>query len=210
MHSASSDTPAAIPPAQELWLAERQAAATAAFAARIPALYQQPIALHPRVAQWAAAGRNQTGSLFLTGPLGVGKTHSAWTAARDWVAACFGGAYRGNPTVEAWRSTQLFDALRPDAAAGQGRDLIPSLQAVDLLYIDDLAAARPSAWTQERLFELFDERYIQRRPVLITCDVLPNALAEIVGPRVSSRLAEMCRDHVVGLSGADRRAGGAR
>jgi DNA replication protein DnaC len=86
---------------------------------------------------------------------------------------------------------------------------VKHLQKVDLLFIDDLAAARPSAWTQERLFEIFDERYINRRPVIITCDVLPSALAEVTGDRVRSRLAEMCRGGVVLLQGADRRRGAA-
>jgi DNA replication protein DnaC len=43
--------------------------------------------------------------------------------------------------------------------------------------------------------------------VIITCDVLPNELSEVAGPRVASRLAEMCGDSVVLLEGADRRLG---
>ena len=58
---------------------------------------------------------------------------------------------------------------------------------------------------KERLFELFDERYINRLPVILTCDVLPGQLSDVVGPRVASRLAEMCRNSVVLLQGDDRR-----
>lgn len=196
------------PSARQTWIAERRDAAVAAFAAKIPQLYQPSIELDPPVTAWAT-GQSDCPSLFLTGPIGVGKTHSAWQAARQWVHAQFGNDYRGTPVVEACRSTALFDALRPDAHENSGRALVRHLQKVDLLYLDDLAAARPTAWTQERLFEIFDERYINRRPVLITCDVLPATLTDVVGDRVRSRLAEMCRGGVVLLKGADRRRGAA-
>lgn len=196
------------PTARQSWIAERRDAAVATFTAKIPGIYQASIELEADVAAWAA-GRSDCPSLFLTGPIGVGKTHSAWQAARQWVHAQFGADYRGTPVVEIYRSTALFDALRPDAHDNSGRALVKHLQRVDLLFIDDLAAARSSTWTQERLFEIFDERYINRRPVLITCDVLPAGLAEIVGDRVRSRLAEMCRGGVVLLQGADRRRGAA-
>ena len=64
-------------------------------------------------------------------------------------------------------------------------------------------------WPQERLFEIFDERSLNCRPVIITCDVLPNQLSEVTGPRVASRLAEMCGSSIVLIDGADRRLGGA-
>lgn len=199
MHSSSDP----LTPRQS-WIAERRDAAVATFTAKIPGIYQADIELEPAVAAWAA-GRADCPSLFLTGPIGVGKTHSAWQATRQWVHHQFGATYRGTPVVEIYRSTALFDALRPDAHDNSGRALVKHLQRVDLLFIDDLAAARPSSWTQERLFEIFDERYINRRPVLVTCDVLPSTLAEVTGDRVRSRLAEMCRGGVVLLQGADRR-----
>lgn len=196
------------PTARQSWIAERRDAAVATFTAKIPAIYRASIELEAGVAAWAA-GRSDCPSLFLTGPIGVGKTHSAWQATREWVHGRFGSDYRGTPVVEIYRSTALFDALRPDAHDNSGRALVKHLQRVDLLFIDDLAAARPSPWTQERLFEIFDERYINRRPVIVTCDVLPAALEDVVGDRVRSRLAEMCRGGVVLLQGADRRRGAA-
>lgn len=212
----TSDQPPPSP--MELWLAERRDTAVARFTDRIPARYSEPVPLPAPVAEWAAAGRDVQHSLFLTGPIGVGKTHTSWTAARAWLAACFApsscftgkGAFRGNPVIEVWRSTALFDALRPDAE--NPRAVAERAQECALLIIDDLAAARvsPSGWTQERLYELFDERYLNNRPVLITCDVLPNQITDIVGERVASRLAEMCTGGIHLMQGPDRRRGGAR
>jgi DNA replication protein DnaC len=205
MPSASAD-----PNPRESWLLERRAAAIDAFTARIPAIYQEQIALHPNAERWADNEPGSPASLFLTGSIGVGKTHTAWQASRRWIGRRFLNAYRGTPIIKTWRSTALFDALRPDGEGASPKTLIRTLQKADLLFIDDLAAARvsPTGWTQERLYEIFDERYINRRPVLITCDVLPNQISHVVGERVASRLAEMCRGGVLLLDGNDRRKGG--
>lgn len=199
--------PSAEPSDMDDWRNERRDEAVAAFDAHIPALYRQEISLDPAIAAWADRGPGAPVSLFLWGPLGVGKTHSAWQATRRWIAVHFAGAYRGTPTVQTWRSTALFDALRPDDSGGAPKRLMRALQAAELLYIDDVAAARvsPTGWTQERLYEIFDERYINQRPILITSDVQPGQISHIVGERVTSRAAEIFRGGVVHLGGNDRR-----
>lgn len=189
------------------WQQERHSDAVNAFTARIPALYTDEIKLDQDALNWAT-GWASSPSLFLTGAIGVGKTHTAWQASRAWVASWFTSGRPGVPSVECWRSTALFDSLRPESGEN-AKALVTQLQRADLLFIDDLAAARvsPSGWTQERLYEIFDERYINKRPVLITCDVLPHEISHVVGDRVASRLAEMCRGGVLLLKGADRRKG---
>jgi DNA replication protein DnaC len=193
------------------WRNERREEAIAAFTARIPALYAEEIELDDDIAAWADCGPDAPTSMFIWGPLGVGKTHTAWRAARRWVGSQFAADYRGTPVVQTWRSTSLFDALRPDSEGGTPKKLMRELQTASLLYIDDLAAARvsPSGWTQERLYEIFDERYVNQLPSLITSDVKPNQISHIVGERVTSRAAEIFRGGVVHLAGADRRKGGA-
>lgn len=192
------------------WRNERRTQALAAFDDQIPVLYRQRIYLHPKVVEWADCTDEAPTSLFMWGPLGVGKTHNAWQATRRWVGRQFDGSYRGTPIVQTWRSTALFDALRPDDAGGTPKRLMKALQTADLLYIDDVAAARvsPTGWTQERLYEIFDERYINRLPILITSDVKPKEISHIVGERVTSRSAEIFRGGVVHLDGDDRRKSG--
>lgn len=195
--------------ARESVLLERQSIALNRFDEETPDIYRKPIPLPKQVQDWIGGWGGR--SLFLTGAIGVGKTHTAWKTCRRWLEAQYGPGqpWQSTPIIKPFRSTALFDALRPDAPEGEGRSLVKKLQQVDLLFVDDLAAARPSTWTQERLFEIFDERYIRRRPVIITCDVLPNALSEVTGPRVASRLAEMCGSSIVLLEGPDRRQGAA-
>lgn len=195
---------------RESWLRERSHFALELFDERTPLIYRKPIVLPKEVADWIAGwGGN---SLFLTGAIGVGKTHTAWQTCRRWLEAWYAPNRpwtAGGPDLRTFRSTALFDALRPDGPDEVRRTLVKELQECQLLFIDDLAAAKASVWTQERLFEIFDERYINRRPVIITCDVLPGELSEVTGPRVSSRLAEMCGDSIVLLDGEDRRKGAA-
>lgn len=192
---------------RESVLLERQSVALNRFDESTPDIYRRPVDLPKEVVDWVAGWGGR--SLFLTGAIGVGKTHTAWKTCRRWLEAQYapGSPWQGTPIIKAYRSTALFDALRPNAPEGDGRTLIKKLQQVDLLFVDDLAAAKANEWTQEKLFEIFDERYIRRRPVIITCDVLPRALGEVAGPRVASRLAEMCGDSVVRLTGPDRRQG---
>jgi DNA replication protein DnaC len=204
----SSASPDDLSP-RESFLLERTSVALNRFDDETPEIYRRPIDLPAQVQDWIAGWGGR--SLFLTGAIGVGKTHTAWKTCRRWLEAQYGPGqpWQGSPVIKTYRSTALFDALRPDAPEGEGRTLSKQLQKVDLLFIDDLAAARPSTWTQERLFEIFDERYIRRRPVIITCDVLPSQLSEVTGPRVASRLAEMCGNSIVLLEGDDRRKGAA-
>ncbi|TVL89813.1 DnaA ATPase domain-containing protein [Streptomyces sp. SAJ15] len=202
MPSTSDDQP---DPRESVYRERREDAVTA-FLNRTPAIYRHDIDIHPHAAQWAGQDASAPRNLFLTGAIGVGKTHTAWQASRRWLDCRIALTGR-QPSIEAWRSTSLFDALRPDSRDYDARVLTAQLQRADLLYIDDLAAARvsPTGWTQERLYELFDERYINRRPVLITCDVLPGETGGIVGDRVQSRLREMFRGGVLLLEGDDRR-----
>ncbi|MBD0838815.1 DnaA ATPase domain-containing protein [Streptomyces sp. TRM68416] len=206
MHSSSDDTPSA----RDSWLQERRDESLARFDTKIPALYQGHIAIEQAACSWAV-NRTDSTSLFLTGAIGVGKTHTAWRVCRLWLEHAHDPdtPWKGSPVIATTRATSLFDGLRPDAQA-EGRRLVEQCQTADLLFIDDLAAARASDWTRERLFEIFDERYINRRPVVITSDVLPGHLTDVIGPRVASRLAEMCRGNVVLIEGDDRRKGGTR
>ncbi|MEW2415340.1 DnaA/Hda family protein [Streptomyces sp. NPDC046866] len=203
------DSSSDLPDPQESVRRERREDTVAAFLKQTPAIYQHDIDAHPRAVAWADQGPDAPRSLFLTGAIGVGKTHHAWQMMRRWIDVRMTRTGR-TPSIETWRSTSLFDALRSDGRDYDPRALTAQLQRADLLYIDDLAAARvsPTGWTQERLYEIFDERYINRRPVLITCDVLPSQTEHIVGERVQSRLREMFRDGVLLLEGKDRRAGG--
>lgn len=196
-------SPADTHDAEQEWLRDRANALLARVDAVTPSLYRRPIPIPDHVHGWANG--QHRGGLAIVGPMGRGKTHLAWQAARLWVTARI--AHPGMPNVIAYRATELFDALRPDAPTNP-YTVLERAKTAGLFILDDAAAAKPSVWTQERLYELVDERYAEQRPLLLTADVPPNKLGEWVGPRVASRLTEMCTVQV--LDGPDHRVGGAQ
>lgn len=184
----------------------------AALDAFIPPRFRKPIELPPRIAEWVTKGREAEG-LYITGPVGTGKTQAAYAALAAWctttgtmpsqarVTENYGVTNRTKPTVVFTRATTFFDELRP--GNDRNRQLVNDCQMADLLIIDDIGAEKPSEWTAEKLYEVVDERYAQANPFIVTSNVPPKALADQVGHRVASRFAEICE--VVPMTGPDRR-----
>jgi DNA replication protein DnaC len=111
-----------------------------------------------------------------------------------------GPSSRIAPNVIFTRLTDLLDNLRPgDAAVLTIRDC----QKAALLVIDDIGAEKPSEWTQERIYSVIDHRYANCMPLIVTSNLPPSKLADQIGERAASRLAEMCQ--VVAMTGTDRR-----
>ena len=91
---------------------------------------------------------------------------------------------------------------------GQGEqsysDLFERLATVDLLHLDDLGAEKQTEWVIEQLYAVVNERYERQRALIVTSNVEPDDLEKQLGPRVVSRLVEMCGDPVM-LFDDDRR-----
>jgi len=169
-----------------------------------PARYVNAVADHPIVARWIAAFRanhRRAPSLLLLGPTGVGKTYQAF------------GALRAAVTCElplrwhALTSADLYASLRPR----HGHDTEAQLRVyrdAELLFVDDLGAAKPSEFVEETTYRLINARYEACRPSIFTSNLSVEALKETLGDRIVSRLAEMCTRVV--LTGDDRRRSGGR
>ncbi|MEV1011775.1 ATP-binding protein [Streptomyces sp. NPDC049881] len=203
--------------------------AVAAAQARIPAEYRDALPGHPVVEAWVRAvadaaispneralhphfgrpGRLQVAqgpSLLLWGGTGTGKTHAAFGAIRALTAA--GCAVRW----EAVTAADLYAALRPRPGTDP-EFLLRRITRVPVLLLDDLGAARSTAWTEEVTFRLVNWRSQHRMPTLVTTNLPPvrsqdvpasqPVLRDQVGDRVLSRLSGMCT--AVHLTGPDRR-----
>lgn len=132
-------------------------------------------------------------NLVLAGPVGTGKTWSAWEALERAVAAGWAGTWHVSTSAE-WR-----DAIAPPV----DRDLLRRMRAVDLLVLDDLGAARLNDWERECLLSVVDERWQHAKPIVITTNV--DDATDALGERLSSRLADGAA--VVVLDGPDLREG---
>ena len=139
-----------------------------------------------------------TRSLLVVGPTGTGKTHYGYSVLR--ALADVGS----NSNWTALTAADLYAQLRPRA----GRDTeaeYEKLTSVDILFIDDLGAAKLTEWTEEVTYRLINHRYEQCKPGIFTSNVPPAQLRDALGERITSRLTEMCER--VALKGEDRRKG---
>jgi DNA replication protein DnaC len=164
-----------------------------------PRRYRDAEPDHPDVSAWvheAVTHLAEARSLLLLGATGVGKTHLAYGALRAAVLGCRGAS---------WASTTFADfaaALRPQPKKDTEIEM-QRYRAVDLLLLDDLAAAKNSEWVEEITYRLINGRYEDMRPTIFTTNLALVDLKEAIGDRVASRLAETCTRVV--LDGPDRR-----
>ncbi len=143
--------------------------------------------------------------LLLSGPCGTGKTHLAVAVLRMLILQK--GA-RGLFAEFYDLLRQLQETYEKNSARTTVEVLQPALD-VDVLVLDDLGATRVTAWARDTLGQILNERYNQRRLTLVTTNRSlegsgrEESLADRVGERIASRLAEMCID--VRIDAADFR-----
>ncbi len=92
-------------------------------------------------------------------------------------------------------------------------DLITIFRNASLLIIDDLGAENETGWTKEKLYELIDFRYRDKKPLIVTTNLTPDQLREKMThqakvPRTYDRLIEMC--YPIEVKGRSRRVNKAR
>jgi DNA replication protein DnaC len=144
--------------------------------------------------------------MWLMGGTGTGKTTLGMLVAKTVLAA--------GRTVAIYFTPKLLTQIRQTYQATNSEDAYEAffrrLTSVDLLYIDDLGSERHTDWVVEQLYALVNERYENRRSMLVTSnadgdvDTGQRRLEEQIGSRTVSRLIEICGDPLP-LFGPDQR-----
>ncbi len=135
------------------------------------------------------------GWLLLLGTYGVGKTHLAAAIANFAVGL-------GVPTFFL-TVPDLLDWLR-FAYGSQGSNFetrFEEIRNINLLILDDLGTQNTTAWAEEKLYQIFNHRYVNHLPTVITTN---QALDEIEG-RIQSRLRDPELVRVVRIEAPDHR-----
>ena len=156
----------------------------------------------------------EVGLMFI-GSCGVGKTHLSVAIIRE--------------IIEKKKSPCLFYDFRelirdiqgtytPEANVSESEVLSPVFEA-EVLVLDELGAKRTTAWVEEMVFYIINQRYNQKKLTILTSNYLDteedgdgraalyqkggDTLVDRIGVRLRSRLYEMCK--VVEIWGDDYR-----
>jgi DNA replication protein DnaC len=152
--------------------------------------------------------------LLFTGNNGVGKTHLAVAVMRELVTTkgVRGAFWDFNALIR-----EIKRSYDPETRTTEAEVLEPVI-ATDVLLLDDLGAWKMTDWMIDTLFHILNGRYMEKRVTLITTNfqdadrqtarsadhlVRKEFLVERIGPRIRSRLMEMCL--VIALEGPDFR-----
>jgi DNA replication protein DnaC len=146
----------------------------------------------------------EVGLLYI-GPCGVGKTHLAVAIIRELIekrgVACLFYDFR-----ELIRDIQ--SSFTPDSNLSEAEILAPVFDA-GVLVLDELGAKRTTAWVEETVFYIINQRYNQKKLTVFTSNYLDteddhdnresfykksgDSLVDRIGVRLRSRLYEMCK-----------------
>ncbi len=150
---------------------------------------------HKRAQQYALS---PDGWLVIMGGYGTGKTH---------LAAAIGN-YRlsiGEPALF-MVVPDLLDHLRSAYAPGSELDyddFFEGVRQAQLLILDDLGTQISTQWATEKLYQLFNHRYIYRLPTVITT----NSSLDEIGGRLASRMSDPVISTCVTIDSRDFRGG---
>ena len=121
------------------------------------------------------------GWLALTGPSGCGKTHLAAAVANSLIEQ--------GQTVLFVFVPDLLDHLRaaysPDSLISYD-DLLQQVKDAPMLVLDDLGAQSGTPWAREKLLQIFNQRFNERMPTVITVRGPLERLEEGIRSRVQN------------------------
>ncbi|HUY76422.1 MAG TPA: ATP-binding protein [Ktedonobacterales bacterium] len=129
-------------------------------------------------------------SLLLRGGYGTGKTGLA-VATLKALAPYY--AERGSPITRPLFFTtaaDLLERLRRGYEDHSNDALLDHVCRVRVLTIDDLGAEKHSEWVLDRLFTIFNARYDNCLPTIVTTNYGAGQLVARIGERVANRLLE--------------------
>lgn len=177
------------------------------FNSRVAKADRPTVGITPSNARVAALFRDLVNkgirSVFLTGPVGGGKTTLVAAALCDLMRADIPAVYLPE--------AQLYKRLEEIRRAPFGEkhvDVVAVASRCRVLALDDLGTTEALDKRQRDAIEaIVCARYDGNRPILVTSNLTLAEVGRLHGERVASRLTEMCGRQQVQLIGYDWRTG---
>jgi DNA replication protein DnaC len=141
-------------------------------------------------------GRDPRGWLVLYGGFGVGKTHLAAAIAHELARKRTSVLFQVVPAL----LNEIRATFSPSNPVQQ-HELFNAILRANVLILDDLGEEHDTPWVREQLYLIFNHRYNQRMPTVVTT----NRDIEKIDPRISSRMFDQRISRTVHLDAMDFR-----
>jgi DNA replication protein DnaC len=128
-------------------------------------------------------------SLLLCGASGRGKTTLGMAVANNLIRDCVGVRYM--PYRD--EVTKLKQIITDEYAYNEQ---MHRLKTAKLLFIDDMLKGKTTDSDINIMYEIINYRYLERLPMIISTEKLPNELLDF-DEAIGSRVMEMCKGYVV-------------
>ena len=151
-----------------------------------------------------AARQFLTGSYFVHGDNGLGKTHLSVAIMReailgmeperkhDWSDEMVVRTERMPIFVNVPDLVLEFRESQEKEAAVSEFDLLRKYAGMDFLILDDIGAEKTSEWVLQTMYVLVNRRYVNMKRTLITSNLSLPELAAKLSDRIVSRIGAMC------------------
>ena len=150
--------------------------------------------------KYSAGFSAASGSLLFSGATGLGKTFLSACIARQIADHGFSVMYE--------TAIRLFGDFETEKFGAQGGDgsLTRKYFDCDLLIIDDLGTEMTTQFTVSALYSVLNTRMMEGKPILISTNLLPEALETRYSPQIASRIVGTFR--LIKFAGDDLRRKG--
>lgn len=129
-------------------------------------------------------------SAILVGATGTGKTHLAVAYARVLMCSIF-------DLKESIPSFTLITMIELLSSIIEKTKTMDDYKKVEILILDDLGREKKGDWSDNKIFELINYRYLQMLPTIITTNFKSKELAEKIEQVNVSRIHQMCNAFAV-------------
>jgi DNA replication protein DnaC len=139
------------------------------------------------------------GNLLFQGSTGVGKTFLSNCVAKELLDQGYTVLYVSAGSL----FDQIADVIMNRNQIPGSREFYQSIQACDVLIIDDLGTEYTNSFTNAHLYDLINDRLLERKPMIISTNLSLAEIKEHYSERISSRIYDSYL--ILNIYGADIR-----